>query len=78
MFSLCLILFSKSTKTVSNVTNLVDVTRKEMPMSEKQREILETFEKVVPKLNELECEKLLAFGEGISFMKDRQKQEEEK
>lgn len=47
-------------------------------MSEKQREILETFEKVVPKLNELECEKLLSFGEGISFMKDRQKQEEKK
>ena len=65
-------------KTVSNVTNLVDVARKEMPMSEKQREILETFEKVVPKLNELECEKLLSFGEGISFMKDRQMQETKK
>jgi hypothetical protein len=45
-------------------------------MSEKQREIMETFEKVVPKLNEMECEKLLSFGEGMAFMK--QKQEEKK
>ena len=49
-------------------------------MSEKQKQILETFEKLVPKLNDLESEKLLSFGEGIAFMKDyqAQKQEEKK
>lgn len=47
-------------------------------MSEKQREILETFEKVIPELNEMEQEKLLSFGEGMAFMKGHQKQEEKK
>lgn len=36
-------------------------------MSEKQKQILETFDKVIPHLSELEKEKLLAFGEGLGF-----------
>ena len=44
-------------------------------MSEKQKQIMETFEKVVPKLSELESEKLLSFGEGIAFMKSKQEEE---
>ena len=32
--------------------------------------------KVIPDLSEMEKEKLLSFGEGMAFMKDRQKKEE--
>ncbi len=41
-------------------------------MSEKEKEILETFEKVIPNLTEIEKEKLIAFGEGMAFMKAQQ------
>lgn len=47
----------------------------EQNMSEKEKQILETFEKVLPDLNEMEKEKLLSFGEGMAFMKERQKKE---
>lgn len=43
-------------------------------MSEKEKKILETFGKVIPDLSEMEIEKLLSFGEGMVFMKGRQKQ----
>lgn len=36
-------------------------------MSDKEREILKTFEEVIPELTELEKEKLLSFGEGMAF-----------
>lgn len=36
-------------------------------MSEKEKQILETFGRVVPELSELEKERLLAFGEGLAF-----------
>lgn len=36
-------------------------------MSEKEKQIMETFGKVIPKLSELEREKLLSFGEGMAF-----------
>lgn len=36
-------------------------------MSEREKKILETFEKVIPELSELEKEKLLSFGEGMAF-----------
>ena len=36
-------------------------------MSEKEKQILETFGKVLPELNEVEKEKLLSFGEGMAF-----------
>lgn len=45
-------------------------------MSEKEKKILETFEKVIPDLSEMEKEKLLSFGEGMAFMKGKQKKEE--
>ena len=45
-------------------------------MSEKEKKILETFGKVITDLSEMEKEKLLSFGEGMAFMKDRQKKEE--
>lgn len=44
-------------------------------MSEREKQILETFEKVIPDLSEMEKEKLLSFGEGMAFMKDRQKKD---
>ncbi len=40
-------------------------------MSEKEKKVLETFEVTIPKLNDLEKEKLLSFGEGMAFMADR-------
>lgn len=39
-------------------------------MSEKEKKILETFGEVLPKLSELEQEKLLSFGEGMAFKAD--------
>ena len=40
-------------------------------MSEKDRRIMEVFGKVVPQLNELDKEILLAFGEGVALMASR-------
>lgn len=42
-------------------------------MSEKEKKILDTFEKVLPDMTELEREKLLSFGEGIAFKTAEQK-----
>ena len=39
-------------------------------MSERGKEILATFERVIPELSELEQEKLLSFGEGLAFAKN--------
>ena len=39
--------------------------------SEKEEKILKTFEKTIPKMTELEREKLLSFGEGILFVKEK-------
>lgn len=41
-------------------------------MAEKEKQILSTFEKVLPEMTELEKEKLLSFGEGIAFAKSRE------
>lgn len=46
-------------------------------MSEKEQKILETFEKVLPDMTELEREKLLSFGEGIAFKTAEQKMREQ-
>lgn len=35
--------------------------------TEKERMILQTFEKTLPKMSEMEKEKLLSFGEGVAF-----------
>lgn len=47
-------------------------------MSEKEKKILDTFEKVLPDMTELEREKLLSFGEGIAFKTAEQKKREQK
>lgn len=44
-------------------------------MSENEKKILETFEKVLPDMSELEREKLLSFGEGIAFKTAEQKKD---
>ena len=44
-------------------------------MSERDKQIMETFGKVVPNLSEADKEKLLAFGEGVALMAERQKAE---
>lgn len=38
-------------------------------MSEKEKQILEHFGEILPKLSEMEKEKLLSFGEGMAFVK---------
>ena len=43
-------------------------------MSEKEKQIIETFKEVIPKLNEKERDNLLNFGKGMAFMKDKQKE----
>ncbi len=45
-------------------------------MSEKEKQILDTFGKVIPNLNDIEKEKLLSFGEGMAFMKNQQQEKE--
>jgi len=40
-------------------------------VSEKDKQIMETFERVVPNLSEVDKEKLLAFGEGVALMAER-------
>lgn len=37
-------------------------------MTEKQKKFLELMNQMLPRMNELEQEKLLAFGEGMAFM----------
>lgn len=36
-------------------------------MSEREKQILDTFGAIIPNLSELDKEKLLAFGEGMAF-----------
>lgn len=42
-------------------------------MSERDKKIMETFGKVIPNLSEIDKEKLLAFGEGVALMAERQR-----
>ena len=42
-------------------------------MSEKDKKIMDTFGRIVPQLSELDKEKLLAFGEGMAIMAERQR-----
>lgn len=41
-------------------------------MLDKEKSILMTFERVIPKLTEIDKERLLAFGEGLAFKVDKQ------
>lgn len=45
-------------------------------MSETEKKILETFGQIIPTLSELEREKLLSFGEGMAFMKQKNEEQE--
>lgn len=45
-------------------------------MSETEKKILETFGRILPTLTELEQEKLLSFGEGMAFMKQKSEERE--
>lgn len=45
-------------------------------MSETEKKILETFGQIIPTLSELEREKLLSFGEGMAFMKQKSEERE--
>lgn len=50
-----------------------------MTMTKKEHEIIVNFLEVIPKLSDKEKDRLLAFGEGMAFMKEREeKREEEK
>ena len=40
-------------------------------MTVSAKKILETFEKIVPNLSEMDQERLLSFGEGLAFKVDR-------
>lgn len=40
-------------------------------MSERDKQIMDTFGRVVPHLSEIDKEKLLAFGEGVALMAER-------
>lgn len=44
-------------------------------MPDKKKLILDTFEKVLPDLTENETDMLLAFGEGVSLFKTREKEQ---
>lgn len=48
-----------------------------MALTEKERQILTTFENILPNLTEREKERLLYIGEGISLKTERLKKEEE-
>lgn len=37
-------------------------------MQDRQTKVLETFNSLMPKMTELEQEKLLSFGEGLTFL----------
>lgn len=43
-------------------------------MSEKGAKIMETFGKVIPTLTDAEKDRLLAFGEGMAFKAEQQRQ----
>ncbi len=47
-------------------------------MTEKQEKFLELVNQVMPRMTELEQEKLLAFGEGLAFMTNQQQAQAER
>lgn len=46
-------------------------------MSDKGEKIIKTFAKMVPKLSEIEQEKLLSFSEGMAFFKKKEEEREQ-
>ena len=65
---------------MTNTTNTIKMCfikqKGEVQMGEREKKILETFEKLIPKLSYLEQEKLFSFGEGIAFIKAYQERQE--
>lgn len=49
-----------------------------MILSEKEREILKTFESVIPSLTEKEKDRLLYMGKGMALITERIKSEKER
>ena len=45
-------------------------------LKEKEQKVLDTFEKVIPKLSEEQLERLLSFGEGMAYAKEIKDQKE--
>lgn len=43
------------------------------PVSEKDKQIMETFGRIVPHLSERDKEKLLAFGEGVAIAVEKKR-----
>ena len=41
-------------------------------MTEKEQQILDTFAEIIPRLSELDKERLLMFGEGMKFKVEEQ------
>lgn len=44
-------------------------------MTDTEMKIMQTFERVLPKLTEKQQDKLLDFGEGMAFMAEKQERE---
>lgn len=42
-------------------------------MSDKKKQVLDIFERLLPKMSDMDIEKLLAFGEGMAFKVNQQK-----
>ncbi|QIB53356.1 hypothetical protein GXM18_08115 [Blautia producta ATCC 27340 = DSM 2950] len=51
---------------------------KKMALTEKEKKILETFERVLPELTDREKDKILYIGEGMSLKTELLKEEEKK
>ena len=45
-------------------------------MSEKEKKVLETLEKAIPKMTDIEMAQLLGYGEGLAAREDRQERTE--
>ncbi len=71
IINLCDIIKSQNNKMLSR-------RKKVKRMTEKELMILSTFGKIIPKLSEVEKEKLLSFGEGIAFKTEELNKEKEK
>ena len=46
-------------------------------MSEKEKQVLETLEKVIPNMTDVERAQLMGYGEGLAARDDRQEKTEE-
>lgn len=45
-------------------------------MSEREKQVLETLEKAIPNMTEMERAQLMGYGEGLAAREDRQKQDD--